>query len=664
MEEIDIKKEYEEIGETINDHREYNIKDEKNINHILRIEINLNNIYFILTSSDNIEFIYKTNLSLKEIVNKLELNQIKYSNLELILRLFDEIYETKKIFINTSCEESCNLIIKFINVINESTYEIKLYKKYMNINDKFNAIFREIKFLKNYNIYNNNFHNGNEMIDKINELNNKLDEKNEEINNIIIQKDKIINEMEQKISNQEKRLNELENNNFDFINKNKLIELMNEQIKINEDKINDFQNRDILEEISKLKNKINMQEITMDKNNKFIDDILNNINQIIDDKIEFELQKYENKNNQQNNCPKNKEENINNIIIKDNAYNNKINYEFIQDPKKLKFKLDITKTNTKWGWNDRFEIFISIKDNLEYLVSPNSKNFNLDIFGLKNNTKIKSLPGHKNNIRTIRYFSNYKNKNEYLISGSDDKIIIIWDISDNFHIKHYIKTNYEGIIYSCLLLFPFNTYDDYIITSTFKTSEKNENSATKIYSLNNGNFIKYINNTNDIKIYYLLSWYNNINNKYYIIQFCYGKILINNLFEDELYCELCNEKDDKHKIGFLQCKDNKDYLLSSSSNNGCIYMWDLYDKQLLDTIKTNCVKLSNFLEWNKKYIILCDNKNSCFKIIDLDDNSEFQINSGHKGSLVNIKKINHPIYGEAIISSGNDETLKLWTIEK
>ena len=75
------------------------------------------------------------------------------------------------------------------------------------------------------------------------------------------------------------------------------------------------------------------------------------------------------------------------------------------------------------------------KDNKEYLVSPNSNDFNLDIFSLINNHKIKSLKGHNNNIRTIRYFMNNKNKNEYLISGDDDKLVIIWNISDNFNVK-------------------------------------------------------------------------------------------------------------------------------------------------------------------------------------------------------------------------------------
>ena len=70
--------------------------------------------------------------------------------------------------------------------------------------------------------------------------------------------------------------------------------------------------------------------------------------------------------------------------------------------------------------------------------------------------------------------------------------------------------------------------------------------ATKLYSLNNGKFIKYINNTNNNYIFYLLSWYNKRNNKYYIIQFSSKKIIINNLLEDELYSKLINEPEESH----------------------------------------------------------------------------------------------------------------------
>ena len=95
-----------------------------------------------------------------------------------------------------------------------------------------------------------------------------------------------------------------------------------------------------------------------------------------------------------------KENNNDNLNNKVQEYEKKINYEFKKEPKNLKFKENITTTNSSAGWNDIFEIFISYKDNKEYLVSPNTNNYKLDIFNLINNQLITSLSGHNNHIRT------------------------------------------------------------------------------------------------------------------------------------------------------------------------------------------------------------------------------------------------------------------------
>ena len=142
----------------------------------------------------------------------------------------------------------------------------------------------------------------------------------------------------------------------------------------------------------------------------------------------------------------------------------------------------------------------------------------------------------------------------------------------------------------------YKNNDNYIITSTYNKSGKNEDSATKIYSLNDGKFIKFINNTNNNAVYYLLSWYNKKNNKYYIIQFSKKKIIISNLLED-VYSELINQPEDYHNSGFIYYKDNNDYLCSSSEN-GYINIWDLYNKTIFKVINTNGCTLYHIIEWN------------------------------------------------------------------
>ena len=101
------------------------------------------------------------------------------------------------------------------------------------------------------------------------------------------------------------------------------------------------------------------------------------------------------------------------------------------------------------------------------------------------NRIISSLKGHKNKIRILRNFINIRNYNEYLISGDDNKILIIWYITNNYNIKFQIDTKYGDKIYSSLVYYPHNIDDNYIIISTFKKSVDIDESAPKICSLKN-----------------------------------------------------------------------------------------------------------------------------------------------------------------------------------
>ena len=247
---------------SISDKREYIINSENN-EYILIIKINEKKIYFIISTKNEIVFNFKNNMNLSAIVDKLALNQKKYYNLSLVLKLFDKIYENQKLFIKINNDESCSLIVKFINTLEEETFEIKLYKHYMNEYDKFNILFNEIKSLKNNN---NNINNEKleQMNNKINELENKIIQKNEEIKNIIKEKDIII--------------------------------------------------KDMKDEIIKLTNKIKEQETAINNNHNIINDILNNIEIISESKIK-NIKKNKNNNNQINDELKpNENNNFNNYI--------------------------------------------------------------------------------------------------------------------------------------------------------------------------------------------------------------------------------------------------------------------------------------------------------------------------------------------------------------
>ena len=519
------------------DYREYNIKFDNN-EYNLRIEINEKYIYFILSNlNESLEYIYKNRMDLLTIINKLELNSSLYSNPEIILKIFDNKSKKNQISININDDNSYKILIKSLNAFEEEiTTEIKLIKEFMNDNDKFKYIFSIIKIMENNNNIGGENEEIEHIKHKLNELNLNINKRNKEIKDELKEKDIIIQKLNEKIINQEniikninenndiinKKYEELENNLNEKINniKNNLIndindrinKMMNDKIEIMIKKYDEFDklfnnnNKSIQREECENKLLIKENEI----NNKIKDLIKENIN-IINNKInekEENINNKENKinedinniNNKINNKNEERKININEIknkieeIINDNKilnenindkYNelkeqinfnvNKIkNYKYKKEPQNLKYKFDITNSNTSEGWNDIFEVFICYKDNKEYIISPNHNNYNLDIFNLLDNKKILSLKGHKNDIRTIRYFinkNNIYNINEYLISGDDNKIVIIWDITNNYNIKYQIDTKYGDNIYSCLLIFPHNNNDNYIITSTYNQSD-------------------------------------------------------------------------------------------------------------------------------------------------------------------------------------------------
>ena len=621
-----------EKNENILNHKEYNIKYE-NDNYSLRIEIDNKYITFILAKlNEPVNFNYKNKYDLLSIVNTLTLNPSKHSNLNEILDIFDKVYLKNKLSISKVDDNTISLIIKFNIIFDEVTHELKLYKIYMNTNDKFNFLYNEMKLIqqKLENINTNKNNEIEQIQKKIKEMDLTLIKKNEEINEI----NSAIKERENIINEQKEMLIKLNNTIIEL--NNSLIEKEN-RLKIVEDKLEEkeiiINNLDII-----IKNKeINDNEISYQLKNT-----MNEINNDLNVKYNELLNMISN--------------------LEHNEFIKKINYKFEKDPQGLKFRQNIINSNASYGWNDIFEVYISRKDNKEYLVSPNNNNYKLDVISLLENKVKVSLKGHNNHIRTIRYFINNMNSEEYLISADNDIIVIIWEITYDFNMKFKINTNYSDNIYSCLLLFDLINENNYIVTSSYAQLEDNEKSATKLYSLENGQLIKYISFSNKSAVYYLLSWYNKNSNKYYIVQFTFKAILINSVIDDELYCELIQEPEDNHLSGFIYNSDNKDYLCSSSYN-GYIHLWDLFNKSIYKVISTNDCVLCNIIQWNNKYSIVADYDNKSFKIIDFEKGQIVKdIKGEHTDKVPCVKKLYHPLYGESLLSAGQDNTIKLWSL--
>ena len=710
------------------DSKEFILKNETEEYHI-KIEINNKYIFFTLNLSNRIvDISYQNKYDLNAIVRLLNLIPNKYKDLNQVLKFIEKAYSMNKISIIQD-EYNAVIAIKIPIGFEEEEYKLTLYKVILSNNEIINQIVKELNNLKKIVTNGNNYYYGTN-VNTLNSNNNafgfgnnmNINDKINELYNKINSRDAIINELNKKMNMKDKEIKDIYSKLRD---RNYLINEMSKTIKSKDNQIL-FQDKERNESINQLKIKdeeINkkLNEKAYELNNKLIDKdnalneinkkliekdyVINEINSKLNEKENEikrqnetinELKRYINKTNEDNN---NKINELKNIIfnleeVKSKYKVNTSNYNFNNNnlsnynnisssmmndghskenksnPQNLKFKEDIVTTNTKGGLNDIFEVYTSIKDNMQYLVSPNKNNFNLDIITLIDNKLQYSLKSHTKKVTSIRYFLNNFSNIEYLISSDEAGIVNVWDISNNFNIKNIIDTKYNDIIYSCLLVFAennenvSNNNEGYIITSTYGISDDNEKSGTKIYSMeNNGEFVNYISNTNNSSVYYLLSWYNKKNNKYYIIEFSYMKIFINSLLENEMYAELTQEQKLSHYSGFVYEIDEEKCYLYSSSKNGFINVWDLYNKQLINNINVNGSILCHMIQWDEKYAIVADYNCKSFKIIDIQSFSVVKdVNGSHSKEVKTIKKIKHPLYGDSLLSAGNDYTIKLWCI--
>ena len=285
-------------------------------------------------------------------------------------------------------------------------------------------------------------------------------------------------------------------------------------------------------------------------------------------------------------------------------------------------------------------------------------NHSIFLIRLIDNKEIKQLKGHKDRITTMRYFQNSMNKNEYLISSDKRSNLIVWDLN-NFSKKLQIKINYNCLIYSVLLIFDSNKI--FAVTS----SSLDENDYTKVIDINNQNNIINLKSSNNSPIYFLLYWYNPKKNIHNIIQCGKRLILINEFPNNEIYDTFKSDERYPYNLGGIVFKNKERDLLAVSATYGLIQIYDLQYKEVFIKIILKDAFLYSFVKWNDNYLLLIDRLNNSILILDMKDS--FQIKKENKCFEFNkrnsyvkyIKKIEHPLYGESILSVGIDFKIRL-----
>lgn len=308
---------------------------------------------------------------------------------------------------------------------------------------------------------------------------------------------------------------------------------------------------------------------------------------------------------------------------------------------------------------DSFEIYYSYHNyNDIMLVSPN-KQYEIRIISLKTKKLIRVLRGHSAPIGIVRHFFDQKNKIDYLISVDDNKVLQVWDLSNNFKIKQTLNLMYKSI-YSAIMI--FDSLNDYIITSTFNNQNLAED-FTKIFNLEDGKFLRNIGSKLPSKSHYLLPWKNPEDNLWYVIDFCVGKILIYPINGDDKLFELKAGVDFESQLTYYYgITMGKDFTnLCAVSEGGYIHIWNLLNKNLIYTKRINKGNLNTLLKWSDRYIIVSDKKNCSFYVIDIiDDRIITKISKDVNDFIKCFKKVKHPTLGECLITCNHAHLIQLW----
>ena len=288
----------------------------------------------------------------------------------------------------------------------------------------------------------------------------------------------------------------------------------------------------------------------------------------------------------------------------------------------------------------------------------------ISLIDLSNNKEIQKLVGHRDRVVTCRFFEDPYNGKQYLISADRKYQVKVWELTDNGKLifDRQVEEKYDNFIYSVLMIFEKGLF--YIVVSTLGTGE------TCVYTIGNEQTMKKLKDTRELNIYYLDYWYEEDaeegSGEHHIIQCGKSNILVSQLKKDTNYSVKTDEKYANNLCGMVYKKNGKDLLIVSATR-GLLTFIDLKERKEIQipNVKREYsdVFFYNFVRWNEQYILLYEAMQR--RILVLDTDNDYKIVSKVLCPEMYydrfIRKVDHPKYGESILSVGIDWKVKLYT---
>ena len=333
-------------------------------------------------------------------------------------------------------------------------------------------------------------------------------------------------------------------------------------------------------------------------------------------------------------------------------YNKKKNKN--QNPKDIKFLKDLVSDATSDISDNTFCIFKSIND-IFYLIYSTFDNsiISYNIIDYKRINKIKFA--HKGKILNLKHNFEKKNNRDLLISMSNDNFlnhtIKLWNVN-NFECLLELNNICGYLISSCIL----NDNDSlYIITN---------NSPIETIDLK-GNIIKSFKNV-DGGIYFIDTYNDDKNSKIYILTGHLGLVKSYDYYKNKVYHKYQDNNKEKKEHYCLVISNNESIIkLIDSCYDGYIRIWNFHKGLLLSKIKAGYGSIG-ICVWNTNYIFVGCGDN-VIRLLELNKGYIVKRLTGHNKGVSCIKTINHPKYGECLISIEisvilNLSKIKLWVI--
>jgi hypothetical protein len=348
-----------------------------------------------------------------------------------------------------------------------------------------------------------------------------------------------------------------------------------------------------------------------------------------------------------------------NIILKNKIIKMKEIYDNNKGPQNLKILSEITKDSYSDDVSDNtFTVFKSIHD--YFLLIYSTKNKSIISYDLIKQQKIIEIKNsHADFITNFRHFFDKKNIRDIIMSIScSDRNIKLWN-TDNWECILDLKNIYnEGFIYSSTFLDDNN--NNYLITSNY--NHYNTPGYIKVYDFK-GKLIKEIISSNENTSYIDTYYDKNFSDNHYILTGNSNRVVVY-IFETNILFKEYKDNYNNNHLSIIIYKSNDILKLIESCYDGKIRIWNFYTAQLLIKIQISNNWLYGICIWNESYLLVgCSDK--AIKLIEINDGFIAKNMKGHFNSVLTIKKIKHPKYGDCILSQGyNEDQIKLWIINK